>query len=91
MRGDPYFFEAKLSGFCILPTHSSGDCEFFSEDDFELETFGADEFEVAVLRRLQNPPPNMVIRKSIQRKSSGISVDQCSKKYHQYISSLITK
>jgi glycosyltransferase involved in cell wall biosynthesis len=83
------FFEAKLSGLCILSTPSGGGAEIFSEEDFELATFEADEFEAAVLRILQNPAPSIEIRKRIQSKSSWMSVEQCSKKYHEYLYSLI--
>ena len=85
------FFEAKLSGLCILSTPSGGGAEIFSDEDFELETFEADEFEAAVMRILQNPPPNMEVRMSIQKKSSWMSVEQCSKKYHEYLYSLMKK
>jgi glycosyltransferase involved in cell wall biosynthesis len=85
------FFEAKLSGLCILSTPSGGGAEIFSEEDFQLSTFEADEFEAAVFRILQNPAPSIEIRKSIQSKSSWMSVEQCSKKYHEYLYSLMKK
>ena len=85
------FFEAKLSGLCILSTPSGGGAEIFSEEDFELETFEAEEFEAAVMRILQNPAPNLEVRKSIQKKSSWMSVEQSSKKYHEYLYSLMKK
>ncbi len=85
------FFEAKLSGLFILSTPSGGGAEIFSEEDIELETFEADEFEAAVLSILQNPAPSIEIRKSIQTKSSWMSTEQCSKKYHEYLYSLMKK
>ncbi len=85
------FFEAKLSGLCILSTPSGGGAEIFSEEDTELETFEADEFEAAVIRILQNPAPDVEMRKSIQEKSNWMSTAQCSKKYHEYLYSLIMK
>lgn len=83
------FFEAKLSGLCILSTPSGGGAEIFSEEDFELATFEADEFEAAVLRILRNPAPSIEIRKNIQNKSSWMSVEQCAKNYHDFLSSLL--
>ena len=83
------FFEAKMSGLCILSTPSGGGAEIFSEEDLELTTFEADEFEEAVIRILQNPAPSIEIRKKIQSKSSWMSVEQCSKEYHEYLYSLI--
>jgi len=85
------FFEAKLSGLCILSTPSGGGAEIFSEEDTELETFEADEFEAAVIRILQNPAPDVEMRMRIQEKSNWMSTAQCSKKYHEYLYSLILK
>lgn len=85
------FFEAKLSGLCILSTPSGGGAEIFSKEDLELATFEADVFEAAVIRILQNPAPSIEIRKSIQSKSSWMSVERCSKEYHEYLYSLIKK
>jgi glycosyltransferase involved in cell wall biosynthesis len=83
------FFEAKLSGLCILSTPSGGGAEIFSEEDFELKTFEADEFEAAVMRIIKDPVPSLESRRSIQRKSRWMSVEQCSRKYHEYLFSLM--
>lgn len=85
------FFEAKLSGLCILSTPSGGGAEIFSEEDVELQSFEVVEFEAAVMRILANPAPNLETRKRIQRESSWMSVEECSKKYHEYLYSLIKK
>jgi glycosyltransferase involved in cell wall biosynthesis len=85
------FFEAKLSGLCILSTPSGGGAEICSEEDLVLKTFQADEFEAAILKILMNPVPSLEIRQSIQRNSSWMFVEQCSKKYHDYIFSLLEK
>ena len=85
------FFEAKQSGLIILSTPSGGGAEIFSEEDIELKTFNADEFEAAVMKILRDPAPSPEIRKRIQRNSSWMSVEQCSKKYHEYLSALLRK
>ncbi len=85
------FFEAKLSGLCILSTPSGGGSEIFSDEDHELKTFEADEFEAALIKILGDPAPTLEMRKSIQRKSSWMSVDQCCKEYFAFLRSILER
>ena len=85
------FFEAKQSGLIILSTPSGGGAEIFSEEDLELHTFDANEFEAAVMKILREPAPSPEIRMRIQSNSSWMSVEQCSKIYHKFLLSLLEK
>ena len=85
------FFEAKLAGLLILATPSGGGSEIFDTQDQKLKTFDELEFENALVRIFDSPPPSLAERKRIQRDSSWMNADQCAKNYYDLLTRLMSE
>jgi glycosyltransferase involved in cell wall biosynthesis len=85
------FFEAKLSGLCIVSTPSGGGSEIFSEEDFKLSSFDKEEFEQTLSEILVSVPPTGEERKGIQSRSQWMNAENGAQRYYFEINELLSK
>ena len=84
------FFEAKLAGLSILSTPSGGGREILGDEDYNLKSFDAEEFEEALLQILTSPPPSSKTRQTIQKKSKWMNSEEGAKRYYDLVSYLLS-
>lgn len=85
------FFEAKLSGLCIVATPSGGGSEIFSEEDFKLSSFDKEEFEQTLSEILVSVPPSGEERKRIRSQSQWMTAENGAQRYFFQIIELLSK
>lgn len=85
------FFEAKLAGLSILATPSGGGAEVFDDQDQELMSFDEVEFENALFKILNSPPPTLATRMAIRASSTWMSVEHCAEHYYALLASLFSE
>jgi glycosyltransferase involved in cell wall biosynthesis len=85
------FFEAKLAGLSILATPSGGGAEIFDDQDEELLSFDEVDFENALFKILNAPPPTPAMRMGIRASSAWMSVEHCAKNYYSLLARFVSE